>query len=514
MPVKTKLLNIPLNRVEGDLEIKVSVQDGRVTDAYSSGLMFRGFENILKGRGALDGLVITPRICGICTTAHLTAAAKALDMIAGVSPPPDAVRLRNLALAVEQIQSDMRHAFLMFFVDFTNNAYQDHPLYEQAVKLFTPFSGEAVVEVIRETKKVLGIIAVIGGQWPHSSYMIPGGIVSVPGALDIKQCRLLLESYRQWYETKVLGCTLERWQQVQKAADLDTWLDESPSHKNSYLGFYIRFARDIGLDQIGRGHENFISVGTFDQPESDFTTGTDPAFYWPAGFAQGIEVESFNQGNISEHIKYSWYENNSGNLHPGKGMTSPYASGEEGLKYSWAKAPRYNDLPAETGPLAQQVIAGDPLVTDYITQNRSNVFIRELARLVRPVQLIPTMREWLTEITPEGEFYVSPNSIPDGEGFGLAEVTRGALGHWVGIENNKIEHYQIITPTAWNGSPRDANHIRGPWEEALIGGPVKDPENPVELGHIIRSFDACLVCTVHCLEPLYKETGKGKGHES
>ena len=73
-------IQVPLNRVEGDLEISVEITDGIVTDARSSGIMYRGFENILKGRGWRDGLVITPRVCGICTTGHLTAAVKALDL--------------------------------------------------------------------------------------------------------------------------------------------------------------------------------------------------------------------------------------------------------------------------------------------------------------------------------------------------------------------------------------------------------------------------------------------------
>ena len=108
---KKVTINVPLNRVEGDLEVRVELEDGRVTNAWSSGSMYRGFEQIMLGRGALDGLVITPRVCGICGTSHLTSASRALDMIAGVTPPPNAVRIRNLALMAEHLQNDMRHAF-------------------------------------------------------------------------------------------------------------------------------------------------------------------------------------------------------------------------------------------------------------------------------------------------------------------------------------------------------------------------------------------------------------------
>jgi hydrogenase large subunit len=79
------------------------------------------------------------------------------------------------------------------------------------------------------------------------------------------------------------------------------------------------------------------------------------------------------------------------------------------------------------------------------------------------------------------------------------EAARGALGHWVKVAGGRITHYQIITPTTWNASPRDGDGVRGPWEQALVGTPVRDPDNPVELGHVVRSYDPCMVCCVHTL---------------
>lgn len=498
---RKKTINIPLNRVEGDIEIRVEVDDGVVLNSWSSGTMYRGFERILMGRGALDGLVITPRICGICGTSHLTAASQALDMIANATPPPDAVRVRNLALMTEHIQSDMRHGFLMFTVDFVNPAYKNLDLFEEAVHRYEPFKGETVIEVIRETKKILEIIAIIGGQWPHSSYMVPGGIVSVPSSSDLLQCRLLLSQYRNWYERRILGCSLERWLEVQSGADLDTWLEESDSHRESDLGFYIRFARKIGLNKIGQGHGNFISYGSLNLPEeTQVRSQRGNGLLIPAGLAQGIKIQEFDQEKIAEHVAYSWFVDYEGGRHPFEGETRPYATGQEGKEYSWAKAPRYDGLPAETGPLAEMVIAGQSLFTDLINIYGPSVFLRELARLVRPTELIPAMDIWLSELKGDGKFYSSPGKDIKGRGFGLTEASRGALGHWVQIGNDGIEHYQIITPTAWNASPRDSNETRGPVEESLIGTEIKDTNNPVELGHVVRSFDACLVCTVHTVK--------------
>jgi uptake hydrogenase large subunit len=497
----TQTLSIPLNRVEGDLEIRVELRDGCVTDSWSEGKMYRGFENILTGRGVLDGLVITPRICGICSTAHLTAASKALDAISGAEPPPDAVRVRNLALATELLQSDLRQTFLTFAADFTNPAYQDRPLYDDAFRRYAPLKGETVIEVIRQTKKVIEIIAILGGQWPHSSYMVPGGVATVPSLSDLLQCRHLLTGYRTWYEDRVLGCPMERWSEVRSRADLDAWLDERTAHRDSDLGFYLRFARQIGLDQIGRGHGNFISFGQFDLPSNNGLGGraNDRTHLTPPGFARGTRIAPLDLAKITEHVSHSWYVDHAGGKHPLEGETRPYASGREGRKYSWAKAPRYDGLPAETGPLAEMVMSRNPLFTALLAHDPPNVFLRQLARLVRPAEVLPAMEQWLSEITPDGSFYIPAPAIVEGEGFGTVEAARGALGHWVTIAKGRIQHYQIIPPTAWNGSPRDAQDLRGPWEEALIGTPVRDPQNPVELGHVIRSFDPCLVCTVHAI---------------
>ncbi len=493
-------INVPMNRVEGDLEIRVEIVDGTVTDAWSSGVMYRGFEQILVGRGARDGLVITPRICGVCSTSHLLAAARALDAIARVAPPPDAVRIRNVAVATEHIQSDMRHAFLMFTADFVNPAHRNRPLFDEAVRRFEPFRGASVVEVIRATKRVLEVIAILGGQWPHSSFMVPGGIVSVPSRADLTQCRLLLRGYRNWYEQQVLGCPIERWLEVESAAQLDAWLAERDEHREGDLGFVLRFAREIGLDAAGTGHRAFLSFGSLDLPDGTRVKGGNgQARLVPAGFVRDGELLEFDSAKVAEHVASSWFVDYPGGRHPFEGETKPYASGAEGRKYSWAKAPRYDGTPAETGPLAEAMVAGKPLFRGLVGAGAASPMTRQLARLTRPAALIPAMETWLGEIDGDGEFYRSPGEVASGDGCGLTEAARGALGHWVRVADGVIEHYQVITPTTWNASPRDSDGLRGPIEEALMGTAVADLANPVELGHVVRSFDPCLVCTVHAI---------------
>ncbi|KPV49032.1 cytochrome-c3 hydrogenase, partial [Kouleothrix aurantiaca] len=93
-------------------------------------------------------------------------------------------------------------------------------------------------------------------------------------------------------------------------------------------------------------------------------------------------------------------------------------------------------------------------------------------------------------------FYIKPRET-DGEGWGATEAIRGALAHWVKIKGGKIENYQMMAPTTINVSPRDLGGNLGPIEQSLIGAPIADPTDPVEVGHCARSFDARLVCTVH-----------------
>jgi len=327
-------------------------------------------------------------------------------------------------------------------------------------------------------------------------------VASRPDTDSRLQCEHLLAGYRTYYEQRILGCSLERWGEVKSAADLETWLEERSEHRESELGFYVRYGRQIGLDKIGRGHERFLSFGSLPLPrETRVKSPRGGPLLVPSGYAQGTNVSEFSQAKIEEHIAHSWFEGYEGGLHPSQGITTPYATGNEGAKYSWAKAPRYDGQPAETGPLAELVIAGHPLITDLMNRDGASAFVRELARVIRPATLLGPLAIWMAELVGDDlGTCQNPETIPDGSGYGLIEASRGALGHWITIERGKIAHYQVITPTSWNGSPRDSSDVRGPWEEALVGTPVEDPDNPVALGHVVRSFDGCLVCAVHMIK--------------
>jgi hydrogenase large subunit len=494
-------VNVPINRVEGDLEVHLDVRDGVVADAWVKGIMFRGFERMLRGRAARDAIVLTPRICGLCSTSHHLTSVYALENAAGVTPPDAAVRLRNVALMAENLQNDIRHATLMFAPDLANPAYAHFSGHADAVRRYQVLRGSAAVATIRHSKKLLEIVAIIAGQWPHATFAVPGGNVGHPGSVAMFQCREILSEYRAWYEQAVLGCSLERWSEVASMADLDRWLDECPSHRDGDLGFLIRFGREIGLDRLGIGSTNFLSVGSLPLPAETGIMAEGGQFV-SAGFVTGGHCSAFDGAKIAEHVAHSWFEESPGGLHPAFGETEPAPVGDEGVRYSWCKAPRYDGLPAETGPLAEQIVAGHPLYRDWVAQGGANPLVRMVARITRAATLMPAMVTWLDEGSEsklDQTFYKNPGPLVDGEGVGLTHAARGALGHWAKIRNGRIEAYQVITPTAWHGSPRDSASVRGPWEQALIGVPVPDLENPVAAGHVIRSFDPCMVCAVHTL---------------
>lgn len=167
-------------------------------------------------------------------------------------------------------------------------------------------------------------------------------------------------------------------------------------------------------------------------------------------------------------------------------------------------------IPLEAGPLARRMAAGgpnaaphqddDPLFIDLYDKIGPSVFVRQLARMHEAPKYYKWARSWLDQLDLKESFYTKPTEHAEGKGFGSTEAARGALSDWIVIEDNKIKNYQVVTPTAWNIGPRDAASTLGPIEQALVGSPIVDPEDPVELGHVARSFDSCLVCTVHAYD--------------
>ena len=281
----------PVGRVEGDLDVRVDIENGVVTNAWTQAELFRGFEIILRDKDPQAGLVVTPRACGICGASHLTCAAWALDTAWKTEVPRNAILARNLGQIVESLQSLPRHHYGLFMIDYTHKNYSKSPFYQEAVKRWAPFTGTNYELGVTISGRPVEIYALLGGQWPHSSYMVPGGVMCAPTLTDVTRAWSILEHFRRnWMEPVWLGCSLERYEEIKSYDDLMAWLDERPEHANSDLGLYLRMSKDIGLDKYGAGLGKYVSWGYLpneDKYQKPTIEGRNAAVWMKSGVYDG-----------------------------------------------------------------------------------------------------------------------------------------------------------------------------------------------------------------------------------
>jgi Ni,Fe-hydrogenase I large subunit len=506
----------PVGRVEGDLDVRVDISGGVVVNAWTSAELFRGFELILRDKDPQAGLVVTPRACGICGASHLTCAAWALDTAWQTTVPRNAIIARNLGQLTESLQSLPRHHYGLFMIDLCNKNYQHSRYYGEAVRRWTPFTGTNYEIGVTISGKPVEIYALFGGQWPHSSYMVPGGVMCAPTLTDVTRAWSILEYFRaNWIEPVWLGCSLERYEHIKTYDDFNAWLNEKPEHANSDLGLLWRMGMDVGLDKYGGGIAKYVSWGYLpheDKYQKPTIAGRNAAVFMPSGVYDGAADTHrlMEQERTLEDISHAWYDESGGPKHPFQRVTSPTAKNPVDFqnKYSWATAVLHGDFGhLEAGPLARQLIVGgnhmapwqykDGLVLDmYRKMGGPSVLLRHFARMHEFKCIYRQIERCLRELKLSEPFYIKPKE-QDGQGWGATEAIRGALCHWIDIKGGRIKNYQIIAPTTWNVGPRTASGQRGPIEEALVGTPIADQRDPVEVGHVARSYDSCLVCTVH-----------------
>jgi len=506
----------PVTRIEGHLKLEALVDGGEVKEASCSGTLFRGFENILVGRHPLDAVRLTQRVCGVCPTAHATASAFALDEALGVADRiPDNARLvRNLILGSNFLQSHILHFFALTALDYADVAaladYRGNETELKSVRAFidrkalSPFfpryeggyrcDKQTNVDLVRAYLQALRLrrvchemLSVFGGKMPHNVAIVPGGVTNPVTADKVATFIGKLQAIQAFIE-------------------------------DVYLPTVFTVARAYGdYFGIGAGCGRFLSYGVFNLDAGS----TDPLKrkrLLPAGFVEmGGKPVAVSTAKIREEVAHSRYTAECA-APPTEGRTIPEPE-KEGA-YSWIKAPRYDGAPAEVGPLARALVAygsGHPAVKREVdaalkaagvgADALPSVLGRHLARALETRIVASAMMGWLGELKP-GEPVAVDLKIPaEGKGAGLTGAPRGALGHWIEIKDKVVGRYQMVVPTTWNGSPRDAKGTPGPIEQALIGTKVKDRDNPFEIVRIIRSFDPCLACSVHVMTA----SGEGRG---
>ncbi|EPX75418.1 nickel-dependent hydrogenase large subunit [Salipiger mucosus] len=467
----------PFNRVEGDLEVRLDVADGAVRAAHVNSPLFRGFEMMLTGRDPRDALTITPRICGICSVSQSAAAALALAGAGGAAMPEQGALAAALLHGAENMADHVTHFALFFMPDFCRPVYADRSWHGRVLARFTAGEGSGARAMVEARSHLLHIAGTLGGKWPHTLAIQPGGMTRAPDARDRMQIRKTLRAFRRVLERELFGAQIEEFAALDGIAALEGW-------RTGDAGLFLEIAGDLGLSALGRGPGRYLSAGAYPLEGGRVTR----AGVWEAG-----AVRPFDPGEIAEDLSHAWMLGAA--AHPAAGVTVP----DEDMSdpgYSWCKAPRLGGATVEVGALARQAVDGHPLAQALAAEG--GVRARVAARLLEVARLQLWLEDWAAQLDPGARFMADWTVPGEGAGTGLVEAARGTLGHWLRIEGGQIAGYQIVAPTTWNFSPRDTGGVPGPLEAALEGCPVSaGEETPVSVQHVVRSFDPCMVCTVH-----------------
>ena len=474
----------PFNRVEGDLEVQVEVEDGIITRAWVNSPLFRGFEQMLHGKVPQDALVYTPRICGICSISQSVAAAQALAECQGITPQANGELATNLILATENLADHLTHFYLFFMPDFARDTYRQRNWFSEIQPRFKAQSGQAASAVLKARAEFLHITGLLAGKWPHSLAIQPGGTTRPLEGQEKVRLLTHIHSFRAFLEQTLFGGELEQVAELNDEDALRQWTEQ---HPQADFSRFLMLADDLALHDSGRASDNFLSYGAYRQ---------DNKHFFRRGVWHNGKAADFDPAQIREDVSHSWMGVQNEPKHPFQGST--IADNDETHGYSWCKAPRLDGQVMEVGALARQVVDGQPLIRQLVQQNGGNVRNRVIARLLELARVVPQMEQWARQLQPREAFCHSRPMPEEAQGAGLVEAARGSLGHWLRIQNGHILNYQIIAPTTWNFSPRDGGERPGALELALEGTPVGDESHvPVAIQHIIRSFDPCMVCTVH-----------------
>ena len=551
----------PITRIEGHLRIEAVVENGAITDAYSSGTMVRGFEKILKGRDPRDAWAFTERACGVCTTVHALASVRTVEDALGISVPKNAELIRNLMLCTQYVQDHVVHFYHLHaldWVDVVSSLSADpqktaqiatsisswpksSPKYfaavQQKLKAFVETGQLGIfaywgnpsyklppevnllavahyLEALEWQKEIVKIHTIFGGKNPHPNYLVGG----VPCSINPDEVNAI-NMDRLNYVGSLINGAIAFVEQVY-LPDL-----------MAIAGFYKDWAA------IGGGLKNYLAYG--DLP----TRGYSQPDYFK--FARGAildrnlnevyPVNGRDAEEIKEYIEHSWYSYSSGDpsgLHPFDGETEfnytgpkpPYEQLNVEAKYSWLKTPRWKDHPMEVGPLARLLVSyakGSTEVKDVVDEALGQLGVpvtalfstlgRTAARGLETRLVVHWMKGFYDELIAQiktGELSTftrdrwEPSTWPaTAQGVGLSEAPRGALAHWIKIKDGKIDNYQLVVPTTWNASPRDPKGQRSAYEESLIGTRLANPEQPLEILRTIHSFDPCIACAVHLYDP-------------
>jgi len=555
----------PITRIEGHLRIEAEIENGKIKDAFSSGTMVRGIETIVQNRDPRDVWAFVGRVCGVCTSMHSLCSVRTVENALAIQIPKNAELVRNIMEAVIYMHDHVVHFYHLHALDWVDvvsalkanpaaasaaaqglsnwpnssegyfkniqdrikkfvesgqlgifaNGYWGHPAY----KLSPEQNLVAVahyLEALEWQRQIVKVHAVFGGKNPHPNYLVGG----MPCSINLDEANAI-NAERLAFVKKLLE-------------EAKTFIDEV------YIPDLLMIAEVYKDDwgKIGGGVTNYLSYGDF--PTTGY--GDIENYMMPQGIILNGDlskvhpVDATSPDEIREFIFHSWYEYEKGNqvgLHPYDGETKlkytgpkpPYTHLDTDKAYSWIKTPRWKEYPMEVGPLARLLVAyaagKEPqktLIDSTLAKKNLplDVLFSTLGRTAARGLETKLVADWALEFYDALVENIKSDTRmvnhdkwdeskwpKEAKGFGLTEAPRGALAHFVKIKNDRVENYQMVVPTTWNGSPRDEKGNLSAFEASLVGTPVHDPKLPLEILRTIHSFDPCLACSVH----LYDEKG-------
>jgi [NiFe] hydrogenase large subunit len=530
----------PVSRIEGHLRVEVEVDGGLVTKAFSSATMFRGIENILAGRDPHDAPLITQRLCGVCTYVHQLCSVRAIEDAVNVTITDNARKVRNLMLGVQYLHDHLVHFYHLHgldWVDITGALAADVSATSELAKSISPDADPVDFGAVKSRLQGLVDTGNLGpfanAYWGHSSYALSPQenlllaahyVTALTKQVTAAKMMAILGGKNPHPQSTIVGgVTCGGELSATRLDDFRNYLEETLHFINTV------YVPDLKL-VAARYKENWIGVGGFNNFMAcgEFPQGPDvPAsLFMPRGLILNgdiFNVQPLTQELITEHVARSWYAGST-DRHPENGETEPNYTGLDfDSRYSWLKAPRYDGQAMEVGCLARVLVGyglGKSKFVSAVTKFLDDTGLKEAdllstlgrtaARAIETVIIGNEMLTWLDEL----EYNLSTNNkqiyqnytLSSGTGIGFLEAPRGALGHWINIQNGAISSYQMVVPTTWNLGPRCADGIAGPLEQALVGLPVADPANPVEVLRVIHSYDPCVACGVHVIDRENNET--------
>jgi len=554
----------PITRIEGHLRIDVEVDNNAVSNAWASCTMWRGIENILKGRDPRDAWLFTQRFCGVCTTVHAMASVRAVEDALNLDVPRNAQYIRNLILIAHALHDHIVHFYQLSALDWVDilqipkadpvataklaeslspwtrnsktefkaaqdrvkavaasgqlgifmNGYWGHPAMHLSPEVnllaFTHY-----IQALEYQRKALQVVGILGGKTPHIQNLTVGGVAN---AIDLDSTSAL---------------------DMDKLEMIRVLLDEVVQFVNQvyFVDVCAVAAMYPEWFKIGKGVNNYLAVPDLPLDGGNYEL---PGGYILNGNIAGVHAfktaadKDFRDG-VSEDVAHAYYHGDKP-LHPWKGVTDPNFTDWNGdQKYSWVKAPRFNGQAMQVGPLAQVLIGyaqGHPLTRKYAGKAIETIGAvgkiqvtpgmlestlgRHGARAIRCAmlgELAQKHLQLLIDNIAKGDYAVYNQPVfpsHEVEGVGTHEAPRGTLSHWVVIKDAKIKNYQAVVPSTWNASPRDASGARGPYEASLLHTPLARPEEPLEVLRTVHSFDPCMACACHTFDPSGRQIAKVK----